>query len=430
VGPHQVIGASGVIRNLMTECASIAACRSKVLITGESGVGKEIFARYIHSCSQRKHAPMITINCAGVPESLLESELFGHLRGSFTDAHRDRRGLLEAAHRGTAFLDEIGEMGARMQTLLLRFLETGEIHRVGADQPGRPLDVRLIAATNRDLWAETQKGTFRLDLYYRLNVVHVFIPPLRDRREDIMPLLLHFLELTSSLEGRPMPQLTAEAVGDLERYSWPGNVRELKNVAERLVVGFGGRSVSRRELSAEIVPADITSKPAISPGPAQRVIDNCFERMTIGGESFWTVVYQPFISRDLTREALRAILRRGLEQTHGSYPIVASLFNLANHDYRKFMRVLHKHDCHMPVQPFRMLRHHADPVPAGHGLDRAADRLSRPRAQRHRAVDVSRIEAVNGEVAGFDLDAHLHTPRRDVAIADAQLRHSNAGDRD
>jgi DNA-binding NtrC family response regulator len=300
---------------------------------------------------------MVTINCAGVPESLLESELFGHVRGSFTDAHRDRRGMLEAADHGTMLLDEIGEMGMRMQTLLLRFLETGEIQRVGADQPGKALDVRLIAATNRDLWAETRKKTFREDLYYRLNVVHLVVPPLRERREDVKPLLHHFLMLASTLEARPLPELTAEALAYLESYRWPGNVRELKNVAERLVVGYGGRVVTLKDLPAEMVGAETSDQPVVPAASLwERLIDERFNRMTIDHESFWTAVYEPFIRRDMTREAVRAIVRRGLEQTRGSYPLVSTLFNLGEEDYRKFMRFLHKHDCHMPIHPFRMMR--------------------------------------------------------------------------
>jgi len=350
-----LVGTSSVIRGVIAECESIAPSRSKVLITGESGVGKEVFARYIHSRSLRRDAPMITINCAGVPESLLESELFGHVRGSFTDAHRDRRGILEAAHRGTVLLDEIGEMGMRMQTLLLRFLETGEIQRVGADQAEKPLDVRIIAATNRDLWAETKKKTFREDLYYRLNVVHLVVPPLRDRPEDIKPLLVHFLKLASTSEGRPSPELTAEAAAYLEGYRWPGNVRELKNVAERLVVGYGGKAVTLQDLPAEIIAAETHIEPTTSAGLWQSLIEECYDLMTVGRESFWTTVYEPFIRRDMTRDAVRAIVRRGLEQTRGSYPLVATLFNLPDEDYRKLMRFLHKYDCHLPIQRFRTL---------------------------------------------------------------------------
>ncbi len=354
--PQHVVGASSVIRSVVAECDAIAGSRSKVLITGESGVGKEVFARYIHSRSLRSNAPMVTINCAGVPESLLESELFGHVRGSFTDAHRDRRGILDAAHRGTVLLDEIGEMGMRMQTLLLRFLETGEIQRVGADQPEKALDVRLIAATNRDLWTETKKKTFREDLYYRLNVVHLIVPPLRDRRDDIQPLLGHFLKQASRVENRPVPELSSEASTFLERYHWPGNVRELKNVAERLVIGFAGRLLTLEDLPPEVLAGGRDVEPSAARDVAQDGIADCYDRMTVGRESFWTAVYEPFISRDLTRDSVRAILRRGLEHTRGSYPLVAELFNLSEDDYRKFMRFLHKHDCHLQIQQFRMLR--------------------------------------------------------------------------
>ena len=354
--PQHVVGTSSVIRSVVAECDAIATSRSKVLITGESGVGKEVFARYIHSRSLRSNAPMVTINCAGVPESLLESELFGHVRGSFTDAHRDRRGILDAAHRGTVLLDEIGEMGMRMQTLLLRFLETGEIQRVGADQPEKALDVRLIAATNRDLWTETKKKTFREDLYYRLNVVHLIVPPLRDRRDDIQPLLGHFLKQASRMENRPVPELSSEASTFLERYHWPGNVRELKNVAERLVIGFAGRLLTLEDLPPEVLAGERDVEPSAARDVAQDGIADCYDRMTVGRESFWTAVYEPFISRDLTRDSVRAILRRGLEHTRGSYPLVAELFNLSEEDYRKFMRFLHKHDCHLQIQQFRMLR--------------------------------------------------------------------------
>ena len=350
-----VVGVSHVIRGIVAECDSIATSQSKVLITGESGVGKEVFARYIHSRSLRRHAAMVTINCAGVPESLLESELFGHVRGSFTDAHRDRRGLLDAADRGTVLLDEIGEMGMRMQTLLLRFLETGEIQRVGADKAEKALDVRLIAATNCDLWAETRKKTFREDLYYRLNVVHLVVPPLRERRDDIKPLFMHFMTLASTLERRPVPALTSEAETYLESYGWPGNVRELKNVCERLVIGNDGRPVRLQDLPAEITAGERGIAPPAVLDLGQRGVDDCYHSMTVDGESFWTVVYEPFLKRDMTREAVRTLVRRGLEQTYGSYPLLAGVFNLPDEDYRKFMRFLHKHDCHMQIQQFRTI---------------------------------------------------------------------------
>ena len=253
--PRPIIGTSSVIRDLKVECEAIAPSRSTILMTGERGVGKEVFAHYIHGLSPRRGEPLITVNCAGVSESLLESELFGQVRGSCPDTHRDQWGILASADHGTVLLDEIGEMGMRMQTLLLRFLETGEIPQVGADIPAQPLDVRLIAGTTRNLWTATKQKAFREDLYYRLHVVRLTVPPLRERPEDIWPLLRHFLTHFSALEGRLVPALTAEVAAYLEGYLWPGNVRELKNVAELLVVGYAGRSVTYQDLPADIKPA-------------------------------------------------------------------------------------------------------------------------------------------------------------------------------
>jgi transcriptional regulator with PAS, ATPase and Fis domain len=355
VESRDLVGASKAIRELIAEADYIASTHSKVLLTGESGVGKEVFARYIHQHSLRRHGPMITINCAGVPETLLESELFGHVRGSFTDAHRDRRGLFEMAHGGTVLLDEVGEMSMRMQALLLRFLETGEIQPVGSDQPTRIVDVRVIAATNRNLLDETRLKTFREDLYYRLNVVHMIVPPLRERREDVKPLLDHYLRATSEAERRPICHLTPEAEAHLAAYRWPGNIRELRNFAERLVLRYSGCAVSLSDLPAEVFEGE---ERVAAPAAAQverTVPAEAYQRMAAGHESFWTVVYEPFMLRDLTRDSVRTVVRRGLEHTRGSYSLVAQLFNLPPTDYKRFMSFLQKYDCHMPFQPFRIV---------------------------------------------------------------------------
>ena len=202
---------SQVMTDLLAEAECVARSDAKVLITGESGVGKELVARYVHEHSSRSRRPLITVNCAGVPESLLESELFGHMRGSFTDAHRDRRGLLEMADGGTVFLDEVGEMSQRMQVLLLRFLETGEIQRVGSDQYKTTVDVRVISATNRDLLERTKEGEFREDLYYRLNVVHFVVPPLRGRAGRRAPRFDPYVRALAEQNRLPVCHLTAEA---------------------------------------------------------------------------------------------------------------------------------------------------------------------------------------------------------------------------
>ena len=207
-----LVGVSAAIRGVEEEIDHAARCDAKVLITGESGVGKEIVARLIHEGSARSRGPLITINCAGFPDSLLESELFGHVKGSFTDAHRDKRGWLETANGGTIFMDEVGEMSLRMQALLLRFLETGEIQRVGSDRRLPPVDVRVVTATHRRLVEHIADKTFREDLYYRLNVVHIEVPPLRERREDVVVLINHFLHMFCESYQLPVPEVTPEAV--------------------------------------------------------------------------------------------------------------------------------------------------------------------------------------------------------------------------
>src|ERR1700682_4799518 len=230
------IGASVAVRAIGRNIECAARSDAKVLITGESGVGKEIVAGLIHQKSRRARMPLVTINCAGIPDSLLESELFGHVRGSFTDAYRDKPGWLERAPGGTIFLDEVGEMTLRMQALLLRFLENGEMQRVGSDRPQTKADVRVIAATHKRLHKKLAKKPLRSDLYYRLNVVHMAIPPLRERRDDIPLLVAHFVPELSERHHVEPPCVPDDVVTTLTAYDWPGNVRELKNVIERLVV--------------------------------------------------------------------------------------------------------------------------------------------------------------------------------------------------
>jgi len=222
-----------------------------VLLSGESGVGKERVARLIHDESARAHGPFVAINCAAVTESLLESELFGHARGSFTGAMADREGLFEAAHGGTLLLDEVSDIPLSMQVKLLRVLQEREVRRVGENK-SRPTDVRIIAATNRDLAADVKTGTFRKDLYYRLRVVEIRIPPLRERRADILPLARTFLAEYSSRLKRKVEGLSTRAVDQLLRYDWPGNVRELQNAIERAVALCQGPRIELADLPEEI----------------------------------------------------------------------------------------------------------------------------------------------------------------------------------
>jgi DNA-binding NtrC family response regulator len=349
----QLVGVSQAIREIEQEIESTARTDAKVLITGESGVGKEVVAHLIHQASRRRFAPFVPINCAGVPDSLLESELFGHMRGSFTDAHRDKKGWLFQANGGTVFLDEVGEMSVRMQAVLLRFLETGEIQRVGSENSTSNANVRVIAATNRSLLSQIAEKSFRDDLYYRLNVIHIAIPPLRDRKEDVPVLLNYYVRAASESHRIPMPRLLEETQARLEAYSWPGNVRELKNVVERLVIRARGGVLPPGDLPREIL---VQSRPhsAVS-APSTTVADRLYERMVAEGESFWTVVYEPFMTRDLTRDDLRMVISRGLEQTRGSYKLLLELFNVQEGDYKKLLAFLRKHQCHMPFQKFRTI---------------------------------------------------------------------------
>jgi transcriptional regulator with PAS, ATPase and Fis domain len=352
---EQLIGGSTAIAELREECGYAARSDAKILITGESGVGKEVVARLIHRQSTRLRSPLVTINCAGLPDSLLESELFGHVRGSFTGAYRDKPGLLELAHNGTIFMDEVGEMSLRMQALLLRFLESGEIQRVGAERPQARVNVRVIAATNRNLTERIASKDFREDLYYRLNVIHLTIPPLRERREDVPELLNHFVAHYSLRHSLPPPSMTPEALNYLIGYAWPGNVRELKNFVERLVLRARSGVILPTDLPLEILPPAPASPAAPEPAVRTRGVERMYDRMIKGRESFWTVVYEPFMSRDMTRDDLRALVSRGLEQTRGSYRILVQLFNMPEADYKRFLNFLRKHDCQMPFQRFRSL---------------------------------------------------------------------------
>jgi two-component system nitrogen regulation response regulator NtrX len=225
---------------------------AKVLILGETGVGKDVVARLIHTQSSRATRRFVAVNCSGIPETLLESELFGHMQGSFTGAYRNKLGLVRQAEGGTLFLDELSEMSLRMQAVLLRFAETGEVQPIGAEAPARPADVRLITATNRDLQTQIATGAFREDLYYRLNVIQIRVPPLRDRGDDVLLLLEHYLERAAQEHGLPRPPLTPDAAQVLVAYEWPGNVRELRNVAERLVVRDSAGPLAPEDLPPEI----------------------------------------------------------------------------------------------------------------------------------------------------------------------------------
>ncbi|MEZ4270571.1 MAG: sigma-54 dependent transcriptional regulator [Myxococcota bacterium] len=246
-----LIGQSTAMRRTLDVVAQAAPSEATILLTGESGTGKEMIARRVHQLSERRSKPWVAVNCAALPEALLESELFGHEKGAFTGATQTRSGRFERAHGGTLFLDEIGETSAAVQVRLLRVLQEGEIERVGG-QGVIPVDVRVIAATHRDLKADIQAGRFREDLYYRLNVIRVEIPPLRERQGDVVLLVQHFLRRFAEKNGKNVAGVSSAAMKVLDTYSWPGNVRELENTMERAVVLCRGDIVGVADLPESV----------------------------------------------------------------------------------------------------------------------------------------------------------------------------------
>ena len=253
--PHsdEIVGASSAYRRVRNRIEMVAPTDSTVLIQGETGTGKELIAHEIHKLSRRKDQPLVRVNCATIPKELYESEFFGHVRGAFTGAIKDRVGRFEAAHGGTLFLDEIGEIPIDLQSKLLRALQEKQYERVG-DERTKRADVRIIAATNRDLKQEVQAGRFREDLYYRLNVFPVQVAPLRERREDIPLLAKYFVELLAKELKCPKPRLTEAGVAKLQSYDWPGNIRELRNVIERATIVARGNALEFDLPTAMVAP--------------------------------------------------------------------------------------------------------------------------------------------------------------------------------
>jgi transcriptional regulator with PAS, ATPase and Fis domain len=317
---------------------------AKVLITGESGVGKDLLARETHASSPRRGRPFVAVNCAGFPETLLEPELFGHVRGSFTGADRDRAGKLQMADGGTLFLDEVGEMSLRMQALLLRFLESGEIQTVG-DQRSRTVNVRLIAATNRNLAERVAAGEFREDLLYRLRVIEIAVPPLRNRTEDIVALTEHILRKAP----KPM-KLSVEAHHAFLRYGWPGNVRELQNVLEQAMWLTSGS-----EITLEDLPETLRTPTGRTPTRERRrqVADQLFDALSQGQYSFWNHVHPMFLERELTRHDIRQLVSRGLRETRGNYRALLKLFGMPESDYHRFHNFLTAHACKVDFRSYR-----------------------------------------------------------------------------
>jgi two-component system, NtrC family, response regulator AtoC len=305
-GLGDLVARSQQMLDLFRTVRKIAEFKTTVLIGGESGTGKELIARAIHRLSPRAQAPFIAVNCGAIPDNLLESELFGHRKGAFTDANRDRKGLFEEASGGSLFLDEIGELPLGLQVKLLRVLQEGEIRRLGDSQDIR-VDVRVVAATARDLSAEVSRGAFREDLFYRLNVFALHLPPLRERREDIPLLVEHFLARMNARMGLAIAGTSTEAMRLLVEYDWPGNVRELENCIERAIVLCEGTHIE-----VEALPERLRQAPAVilTPTPSPDDCDLSIKRASRRSEEF--------------------LIRRALEKTRGNRTRAAELLEISH----------------------------------------------------------------------------------------------------
>jgi two-component system response regulator PilR (NtrC family) len=320
-GLDNIIGQSPNMRSIFELIQTIAPQTSRILITGESGTGKELVARAIHENSQRAQAPFITINCGAFPETLLESELFGYMKGSFTGANENRQGLFQAADGGTLFMDEIGNMSLTMQVKLYRVLQEGKVRPIGSNEES-DVDVRIIAATNKNFEKEIAEGRFREDLYYRLSVIPIQLPPLRERREDIPLLARHFLETFRKVMEKPVESISPEAMSRLELYDWPGNVRELENTMERAVALETTGEVTLRVLPDRI--AGYSGNPAMA-GPDGR------DAFPVEGVDFEKEI----------AEAERRYLQGALQKADGVRTQAADLLKIS---YRSFRHYAKKHN--------------------------------------------------------------------------------------
>jgi transcriptional regulator with PAS, ATPase and Fis domain len=323
-----------------------AAGPEVVLLTGESGTGKDLIARYIHARSSRAARTLVTVNCAAMSDPLLESECFGHIRGSIAGAPRDSPGKLELADSGTILIDEIGCGSLRMQGLLLRFIETGEIQPIGAAGPPKRVDVRIIVTARSDLTRLARSGVFREDLLYRLLAARIHIPALRDRPEDVGPLVAHTIARTARAT-----RFTDEALALLAAYHWPGNVRELQSVVEQLVWMSGVSVIDVEHLPAMVRTAGVRVVSMVE--RRRQLADDLYASLVARTLSFWDGLYPLFLSRDVTRHDLRELMRRGLRTTTGSYRALVPLFGMEARDYKRLLNFLAAHDCNVDPRPFR-----------------------------------------------------------------------------
>jgi DNA-binding NtrC family response regulator/tetratricopeptide (TPR) repeat protein len=338
---HGIIGASKAINEVYSQIRMAAGNAATVLIEGESGTGKELVAKAIHTAGPRAKGPFVAVDCGAIPESLIEAELFGAKKGSYTGAVTDRAGLFEAANRGAIFLDEISNTTATLQAKLLRVIQEREIRRIG-ETKDRPIDVRLIVASNQSLDTLAAAGRFRKDLLYRLKVLHIKVPPLRDRRDDI-PMLAHAFLQRLNASNKTKKYFAAGVIDHLATQTFPGNVRELQNAIERAFVLAKGVLITD-------VPLEVhRSAPA---NPADEV-ETWFKDISEGRQDFWSAIRNRYKHRDISREKVVALVDFGLRSTKGSYKTMASLFRLQEKEYHRFMDFLRRNDCLLDFRPYR-----------------------------------------------------------------------------
>jgi DNA-binding NtrC family response regulator len=347
----RIVGHSQEVERLRREINRVADSDAKVLITGPTGSGKEMVARGIHERSNRHKKRFVTINCAAITESLLEAELFGHVRGSFTGAVKDSVGKLVAADGGTLFLDEVGDMSPRMQGIVLRFLENGEVQSVGGNIT-QNVNVRVVSATNADIKKAVADGTFRRDLYYRLKVLEIKVGSLCQHKEDIPELITYFSQNPDNQQIERSLEFTDKALKAMQAYDWPGNVRELRNMVEDLKTRRDLEIIDVNDLPLDY--SDVVT--ASSAGTTQRdeLVERLWIRITKEGESFWNTAYPLYMGRKLTGDQVRVMIARSLVECRGSYKLVAEQMGSSG-EYKRFLNFLRKHRLQLPFKEFRQL---------------------------------------------------------------------------
>jgi Nif-specific regulatory protein len=310
-GEITIIGKSKIMQEVDQFVESVSQSESTVLLLGESGVGKELIAHAVHFNSKRREKPFITVNCGGLSEDILANELFGHVKGSFTGAIRDQMGKFELAHEGTLFLDEVADMSMKLQTLLLRAVQYGEIQKIGEDKPNRKVNVRIICATNQDMEKQVAEGKFRKDLYYRVNVVPLYIPPLRERKEDVPVLVNYFVEKFCVRNGLPVKKVSPDAMNALQEYDWPGNVRELENIVERVVILTRDPEIHSNHLPPNLAGVSVPASMPVNGASLQHklsTIESYLIRQSLE-EHAWNVS-NTARSLGLTRQGLQKKMRK------------------------------------------------------------------------------------------------------------------------